>query len=569
MKSPITLRLHQAIVLLLALLVFVTAEAAVAKEPEYEWTGVERIVAIGDIHGAFDNFVAVLKNAKLVDHKLRWTGGKTHLVQNGDILDRGPHSRKTMNLLMKLQDKAEDDGGRVHVLIGNHEAMNVVGLTDLVSAREFESYIDHDSAARRASAFERYYEALRREARAKDERLPRKSLAERDFKKKYPLGWLEHRSAFGKNGEYGSWIRRLNAAIKINGVVFSHGDFSEKFSEIGIEALNQRVRQELSGEIPIENGYTFDTEAPLQYRGLAQVNLNRVAQEAELARVDRILANLGATRMVVGHTSTPGVIVSRFGGKHISIDTGMLELYRGGHRAALLIEGEGLEAIHDGGAVEIPGWMDDSNFASYVKTVSAVDPDNVDAQLILVDSLRTDGSTAEAVTILESLFERPNLVPFRYHKFLGAQYEARSELERARSMYLTYIDGLNELVNANPDNLNLANLLARFCIEKTLKLDLAAELVGRVIAGAPNNDRFQLIQATLHMARSDYQEAIFVLERISKGVGLDYDIYVMTGRAYAGRNETARAREAFESALQIEPERDEAKKELEKLGGLP
>ncbi len=569
MKSPITLRLHQAITLLLALLIFPTADAAIADEPQYEWTGVERIVAIGDIHGAYDNFVAVLKNAKLVDDKLRWTGGKTHLVQTGDIVDRGPHSRKAMELLMKLQDKAEDNGGRVHVLIGNHEAMNVVGIIDLVSAEEFESYAVRDSARRRKATFESYYAVLRMEAKAKDEEVPNKSVAEKDFVEKYPLGSIEHGQAFGTTGKYGKWIRRLNAAIKINGIVFSHGDFSEKFSEIGIEALNRRVRQELSGEIPLENGYTFDAEAPLQYRGLAQVNLNRVAQEAELARVDRILANLGATRMVVGHTSTSGMIESRFGGKHISIDTGMLELYRGGHRAALSIEGDRLEAIHDRGAVEIPEWMDDSNFVTYVKAVSAVDPENADAQLILVDSLRDDGSNVEAITILERLLERPDLVPFRYREFLGAHYEARGELKRAGSEYLVYIDGLILLVNANPDNLNLANLLARFCIEKRLKLDLAAEVVGRVIAKSPDNEGFQLTQARLHLARSEYQEALLVLERIAKGEGLDYDVYVMTGRAYAGRHDNEKARDAFESALRIEPERDEAKTELAKLGGLP
>ena len=569
MKSRITLRLHHAIMLLLALLIFATADAAFADDPQYEWTGVERIVAIGDIHGAYDNFVAVLKNAKLVDNKLRWTGGKTHLVQNGDIVDRGPHSRKAMELLMKLQDKAEEDGGRVHVLIGNHEAMNVVGIVNLVSAKEFESYTNADSAQRRESTFDRYYENLRKEAKARGEGVPIRRIAEKDLKKKYPLGYVEHRHAFGERGKYGKWIRRLNAAVKINGIVFSHGDFGEKFSEIGIEALNQRVRQELSGEIPLEGGYTFDAEAPLQYRGLAEVNLNRVAQEAELARVDRILAKLGATRMVVGHTSTSGVIESRFGGKHISIDTGMLELYRGGHRAALSIEGDRLEAIHDRGAVEIPEWMDDSNFVAYVRAVSAVDPENADAQLILVDSLRDDGSNAEAATILESLLQRRNLVPFRYREFLGAHYEARGELKRARSEYLAYLDGLIALVNANPDNLNLANLLARFCIEKTLKLDLAAEVVGRVIAGSPENEGFQLTQAKLHLARSEYQEALLVLERIAKGEGLDYDVYVMTGRAYAGRNDIEKAREAFESALRIEPERDEAKTELEKLSGLP
>lgn len=569
MMNSVTLRFHRIFMTLLALLLCIAAASGAAEQIQYEWTGVERIVAIGDIHGAYDNFVAVLKNAKLVDDKLKWIGGKAHLVQNGDMVDRGPESRKVMELLMDLQDKAEDAGGRVHVLIGNHEAMNVVGILDLVSPEEFDSYTDRDSDRRRDRAFERYYKALAQEARQKDEEVPKKSVAQEDFEKQYPLGYVEHRIAWSERGEYGKWVRQLNSVIKINGIVFSHGDYSEKFSAISIEAFNERVRQELSGEIPLENGFTFDAEAPLQYRGLAHVNLTRAAQEAELPQVDRILENLGATRMVVGHTVTSGVIESRFGGKHVSIDTGMLNLYHGGHRAALVIEGDELKAIHDLGIVDIPEWMDESNFVTYVKAVSAVDPENVDAQLVLVDSLRKEGKDSQAIAILEKLFQRPELVPFRYRDFAGTYYEAQGDLQRARSEYLAYIDGLFELVSSNSGNLALANLLARYCIEKGLKLDLAAEVIDRALAEAPENDGFHLTEAQLFLARGQYEEALSALEEISKGIGLDYDVYVLTGRAYAARNDVDKAREAFESALQIDPEREEAKSELEKLGGLP
>ena len=50
---------------------------------------------------------------------------------------------------------------------------------------------------------------------------------------------------------------------------------------------------------------------------------------------------------------------------------------------------------------------------------------------------------------------------------------------------------------------------------------------------------------------------------------MDYDVYVMFGRVHAARNDMRKAREAFESALRIEPERNEAKTELKILGGLP
>ena len=105
-----------------------------------EFEAVDRIVAIGDVHGAYDTFVANLKATGLVDDALDWIGGKTHLVQTGDVLDRGPHSRKAIDLLMKLEPEAEAAGGRVHALIGNHEFFNAVGALDYVSDAELEAF---------------------------------------------------------------------------------------------------------------------------------------------------------------------------------------------------------------------------------------------------------------------------------------------------------------------------------------------------------------------------------------------------------------------------------------------
>src|SRR5215469_10729313 len=110
-----------------------------AQEPGV-WTGVERVVAVGDVHGDYEQLVAVLKTAALIDDQLNWTGGKTHLVQNGDLLDRGPDSRKAMDLLIRLEKQAGEAGGYVHALIGNHEAMNVYGDFRYTSAGEFAAF---------------------------------------------------------------------------------------------------------------------------------------------------------------------------------------------------------------------------------------------------------------------------------------------------------------------------------------------------------------------------------------------------------------------------------------------
>ena len=112
------------------------AAAPANRAPEDVWTGIDRVVAIGDVHGDCDQLVALLRSAGLIDAQEKWCGGKTHLVQTGDLLDRGPDSRRAMDLLMRLEGEAISAGGELHLLIGNHEAMNLYGDLRYVSAGE-------------------------------------------------------------------------------------------------------------------------------------------------------------------------------------------------------------------------------------------------------------------------------------------------------------------------------------------------------------------------------------------------------------------------------------------------
>ncbi len=49
------------------------------------------------------------------------------LVQVGDQLDRGDNEIQILYFLERLQREAEEAGGKLHVLNGNHETMNVAG----------------------------------------------------------------------------------------------------------------------------------------------------------------------------------------------------------------------------------------------------------------------------------------------------------------------------------------------------------------------------------------------------------------------------------------------------------
>src|SRR5262245_12315929 len=88
---------------------------------------VARLVAVGDVHGDLAQLVTVLQDAGVVDAKQRWVGGKTHLIQTGDRVDRGADSRAVMDLFIRLEKEARKAGGAVHCLLGNHEAMNMLG----------------------------------------------------------------------------------------------------------------------------------------------------------------------------------------------------------------------------------------------------------------------------------------------------------------------------------------------------------------------------------------------------------------------------------------------------------
>lgn len=76
---------------------------------------------IGDIHGHYQRLVALLQNAGLITDSLAWCGGGAALWFMGDFFDRGPDGIATLELVMRLQAQAPEDGGRVGSLIGNHE----------------------------------------------------------------------------------------------------------------------------------------------------------------------------------------------------------------------------------------------------------------------------------------------------------------------------------------------------------------------------------------------------------------------------------------------------------------
>jgi Calcineurin-like phosphoesterase len=321
------------------LLLFFSWVAALAAPPD-AWSGVERIVAVGDAHGDFDGFTEVLRSAGVIDKRNRWAAGRTHLVQTGDVLDRGPDSRKIMDLLMDLEKQARRAGGEVHALIGNHEAMNLYGDLRYVSPGEY--------AAFKAANSQEIRDAFYRQHLEERKQIPGAGAPGASYRKKWeterPLGFFEHRLNFGPKGEYGKWILGHNAVVKIDDSVFVHAGIGPKYAARTIAELNGQIRGELEDFTRLEGGAAMDEDGPLWYRGLA------AGEEPGLeAHVDEVLKNLGVRRIVIGHTQTSDGITARFGGKVILIDVKISKYFDGaGRNASLLIEGGKLYAIDNG-----------------------------------------------------------------------------------------------------------------------------------------------------------------------------------------------------------------------------
>ena len=371
-----------------------------------------RLIAVGDIHGAYDQFVTILTQAGLIDAGQKWTGGNATFVQTGDFTDRGAKVREVLDLLMALEDRARAGGGQMTTLLGNHEVLNIIGDLRYVTPEICAAFADADSENRRAAAWKQYQSLAAARARARTTVAPVYQQTREAWMAVHPPGWLEYREALGPKGKYGRWLRSKSVAAVIGGSLFMHAGINPN-QTIGADAANTQARAEMErfekflqrlvdaklalpfftlpevievsnaellassvavdearakGEMPdltefnpallreateilkLGNWSILAAEGPLWFRGYA----NWTEDETTRAKVFGFLDKVGLTRIVVGHTPTAdGRIAARFSNRVLVIDTGMLTPVYRGRPAALEIRGPELRAIYEDGVVPL------------------------------------------------------------------------------------------------------------------------------------------------------------------------------------------------------------------------
>lgn len=258
--------------------------AALSPSRGYPRVAAGIVVAIGDLHGDLEVARKALRLAGALGADDHWSGGRRVVVQTGDVIDRGDDDRAVIDLLERLRGEAAHAGGAFIPLLGNHEIMNVAG--DL-------RYVTPASAA----AFE--------QGRAQ---------------------------AFAPGSQYARVLARWPVIAQVGESVFVHGGVLPEHARYGPDRLNAQTAAWMRGEAP-PPAILMQPDSPVWTRQYSSEH-----ESAACTQLQAALRELGATRMIVGHTPQSGGISSACGDKVWRIDTGMSHFY-GGRLQVLAIEG--------------------------------------------------------------------------------------------------------------------------------------------------------------------------------------------------------------------------------------
>ncbi len=247
-----------------------------------------RIVVVGDLLGDRGRSDRALALAGVLSADGHWNAGSTVLVQLGDLIDPGPDTKAVVERWMALADEAAAAGGKVIVVLGEHEALDLLGEWKEIAPADIHSFGDA---------------GMRKEA-------------------------------MSERGPIGTWLRSRDAVVEIAGTVFVHGGIHERWAGVDSAVMSSQVRAAVAQTGP---AFVLGAEGPLRYRGFLRTNAVDVCGELE-----KVLAARSAERLVVGHAAPPsGKPESRCEGRGWwvggSVDPGVLEI---GPRGARALGGE-------------------------------------------------------------------------------------------------------------------------------------------------------------------------------------------------------------------------------------
>lgn len=317
-----------------------------------------RVIVIGDLNGHLSVLHRTLEGLRVMSRDGRWIGGRSVVVQLGDVPNRGPQPRQAMTLLLDLQKEAREAGGDVIWLLGNHEVLSALRHEAYVSVGE---YLEHATPAE-LELF--YLERFRVQfdlltPRSDSALVPPVAGRLKVWEEEHAPGKEAYRREMGPEGRIGAAIRSLPVAIRMGPLVFVHGGLSPEWASSGLAGLEARRRIAWAGaphfyeDLPLDS-LLRDPAGPLWHRSYCLAPPTPALRH----ELDRALESVEARHMVVGHTRAdaaqgglPGRPSVRHGRRLVMADVGLGDPGEPG--AVLLIERRRVEAWTPGGAKSV------------------------------------------------------------------------------------------------------------------------------------------------------------------------------------------------------------------------
>ncbi len=231
--------------------------------PQWKYPEGKNVFVMADPHGRLDCVVSLLQANNIIDKYLNWSFGNNHLIVIGDVFDRGDDVLQIFWLLYKLEEEAKNSGGRVSLLLGNHEAM--------VLANDI-----------------RYTTGKYKELSNK-------------------LG-VEYAQLFALNTELGRWIGTRNTIEVVGNNLYVHAGLSSQFYyfDFSIPTVNEEIsraiflkKNERKSLSPM-TAFLYGSKGPLWYRGMVRQEEKYDPISSDV--LDKILDKYKIKRIIVGHT---------------------------------------------------------------------------------------------------------------------------------------------------------------------------------------------------------------------------------------------------------------------------
>lgn len=270
------------------------------------------VMAIPDVHGDIVALKRSLKALGLIDSSDHWAGGNKVAVFLGDYIDRGNTNLEVLDYVLKLKSEAEAAGGRIDLLLGNHESLMFGAIQEKDEYRKIWLRPDNGGGKLFEEVRDKYH--LKRE---------------KDV-------WKKLKELFAPKGEYYEYTKSMKLAAQVDDVLYIHAGLDDIWAKIikdeGVEGVNKRWSQANKDM----TNHRFEALDKMATRnGPLWIRYKKTIKNFsgfKVAVIARCLKDRGINAVVVGHDvmdfgSEMNAMFAKEGIKLIAADTGMSSAY--------------------------------------------------------------------------------------------------------------------------------------------------------------------------------------------------------------------------------------------------